>query len=53
MNAACEIFAGKGRREDGLRNYLNIALNEKAAGREFPFICLIKKKTLMQAVQDL
>ena len=30
--------------EDGLRNYLNIALNEKAAGREFPFIVFDKKQ---------
>jgi len=30
--------------EDGLRNYLNIALNEKAAGREFPFIVFDKKE---------
>ena len=30
--------------EGGLRNYLNIALNEKAAGREFPFIVFDKKQ---------
>lgn len=30
--------------EDGLRNYINIALNEKAAGKEFPFIVFDKKE---------
>lgn len=30
--------------EDGLRNYMNIALNEKEAGREFPFIVFDKKE---------
>jgi RimJ/RimL family protein N-acetyltransferase len=30
--------------EDGLKNYLDIALNEKAAGREFPFIVFDKKE---------
>jgi RimJ/RimL family protein N-acetyltransferase len=30
--------------EDGLKNYMNIALNEKAAGREFPFIVFDKKE---------
>ena len=29
--------------EEGLRNYLNIALKEKSAGREFPFIVFDKK----------
>jgi len=29
--------------EDGLRNYLNIALGEKATGKEFPFIVFDKK----------
>lgn len=29
--------------EDGLKNYINIALNEKVAGKEFPFIVLDKK----------
>ena len=29
--------------EDGLKNYINIALNEKAAGKEFPFIVFDKK----------
>ena len=30
--------------EDGLRNYMDIALSEKAAGREFPFIVFDKKQ---------
>jgi RimJ/RimL family protein N-acetyltransferase len=29
--------------EDGLKNYINIALNEKVAGKEFPFIVFDKK----------
>ena len=29
--------------EDGLRNYMNIAFTEKAAGKEFPFIVFDKK----------
>lgn len=29
--------------EDGLKNYINIALTEKAAGKEFPFIVFDKK----------
>ena len=29
--------------EDGLRNYIDIALDEKAAGKEFPFIVFDKK----------
>ena len=29
--------------EDGLKNYMNIALTEKAAGKEFPFIVFDKK----------
>lgn len=32
--------------EDGLRNYINIALNEKAAGKEFPFIVFDKKENV-------
>jgi RimJ/RimL family protein N-acetyltransferase len=30
--------------EDGLRNYMDIAFREKAAGREFPFIVFDKKE---------
>ncbi|MEO8712591.1 MAG: GNAT family protein [Parafilimonas sp.] len=30
--------------EDGLRNYMNIAFKEKAAGKEFPFIVFDKKE---------
>lgn len=30
--------------EDGLRNYMNIAFTEKAAGKEFPFIVFDKKE---------
>lgn len=30
--------------EDGLKNYMNIALKEKKAGREFPFIVFDKKE---------
>lgn len=29
---------------EGLKNYIDIALNEKAAGKEFPFIVFDKKK---------
>ena len=29
--------------EDGLRNYLNIAMNEKTAGKEYPFIVFDKQ----------
>jgi RimJ/RimL family protein N-acetyltransferase len=29
--------------EDGLKNYLNIAMNEKKAGKEFPFIVYDKR----------
>jgi hypothetical protein len=37
--------------EDGLRNYLDIALSEKAAGREFRLSCLTKKKMLTPAAR--
>lgn len=32
--------------EDGLRNYLDIAIREKAAGKEFPFIVFDKKENV-------